>query len=452
VVKSQFAEAVRRQGEGRLEQAIQLYTAVLRQAPHLALAWGNLGVALRALGKQGAAVACLRRAVALQEDPGMFSNLGNALRATGDLDASVAAHERALALDPERGQSLYNMALAVRDRDDCARALDLFDRAIVHGYTKPEVYWDRALTNLTAGNFAPGFADYHTRWQLPESPPFHTDIPDWDGGDLDGKSLFVYAEQGFGDTIQFARYLPRLKEKGGRIFFEVQPELTRLMAASGVTDGVTLTERGAPLPAVDVKVALMTLPHIFGTTLETVPGETPYLGPPADAKAARLVLPRLPGIRLTGALAWAGRPTHKNDRNRSLALEVLSPLLELADIRFVSVQKGAPAKAIGALGLQALLADGDPVLGDFADTAVLLSQCDLVISVDTAVAHLAGALGRPVWVLLPAVADWRWLLHRTDNPWYPSMRLYRQAHNSGWDAVIAAVRDDLAGYGKTQAN
>ncbi|MDA0655826.1 MAG: hypothetical protein O2912_05395, partial [Proteobacteria bacterium] len=297
-----------------------------------------------------------------------------------------------------------------------------------------------------AGDLETGFADYNYRWRLPESPPLHTDIADWDGGDLKGRSLLVYAEQGLGDSIQFIRYLPLLQAKGGRIVLEIQPELKRLVAASAVTDNVEIIERDKKLPAVDIKVPLLTLAHIFKTNLANIPNNVPYLTPPEDGAVARLAIKPAAGNRLTVGINWAGKPTHKNDHNRSIDLASLTALLDFADIRFVSLQKGPRAHDIAHLGLQPLLFNYDGLLQDFADTSALMQGVDLLITVDTSVAHLAGALGRPVWVLIPEVPDWRWMKNRTDSPWYPSMKLYRQEKSGDWGKTIAQIKADLVGF------
>ena len=447
VIQSQFDAAVKSQRAGNLEHAVQLYGLVVRQEPDFATAWGNMGVALRALGKFDAALRCLVRSVALKPgDAGMVSNLGNAQRAVGNFQAALDVHERAIALDPERGQSHYNSAIVTRDVGNFEAAQAGFEKAIDLGYAPPQLYWDRALCHLMAGDLETGFADYNYRWRLPESPPLHTDIADWDGGDLKGRSLLVYAEQGLGDSIQFIRYLPLLQAKGGRIVLEIQPELKRLVAASAVTDNVEIIERDKKLPAVDIKVPLLTLAHIFKTNLANIPNNVPYLTPPEDGAVARLAIKPAAGNRLTVGINWAGKPTHKNDHNRSIDLASLTALLDIADIRFVSLQKGPRAHDIAHLGLQPLLFNYDGLLQDFADTSALMQGVDLLITVDTSVAHLAGALGRPVWVLIPEVPDWRWMKNRTDSPWYPSMKLYRQEKSGDWGKTIAQIKADLVGF------
>ncbi|MGY9105987.1 MAG: tetratricopeptide repeat protein, partial [Alphaproteobacteria bacterium] len=201
------------------------------------------------------------------DDAGMVSNLGNAQRAVGNLQAALEVHKRAIALDPERGQSHYNSAIVTRDVGNFEAAQAGFGKAIELGYAPAQLFWDRALCHLMAGELETGFADYHYRWRLPESPPLHTDIADWDGDDLKGRSLLVYAEQGLGDSIQFIRYLPLLQAKGGRIVLEIQPELKRLVAVSAVGENVEIIERDKKLPPVDLKVPLLTLPHIFKANL-----------------------------------------------------------------------------------------------------------------------------------------------------------------------------------------
>ncbi|HAT35205.1 MAG TPA: hypothetical protein DCS82_05785 [Rhodospirillaceae bacterium] len=444
LIQDRFDAAVSCQKSGKLADAVEHYREVVRLAPDFGIAWGNLGVALRALGKAEESLRCLKHAVANKpDDPGMWSNLGNAQRAVGNLAAAADAHNRAIELDRTRGQSHYNCALTLRDLGDFDAAENSFDLALEHRYDKPQLHWDRALGRLMAGDLAAGFADYHYRWQLPDIPAQHPDIEEWDGDDLAGRTLLVHAEQGLGDSIQFARYLPMLRDKGGAVVFEVQPELVRLMRGNAISEGVEIIARGEKLPPVDVKIALLTLPHIFQTRVETVPAEIPYLTSVSESGEPTPALLPENCQRATVGVCWAGRPIHKNDHNRSLDLGLLAPLLAFTDLRFVSLQKGERAHDISTHGMQAQLFDCDGLIGDFADTARLMTEIDLVITVDTAVAHLAGAMERPVWVLVPHVADWRWMMGSNESPWYPSMRLYRQKRFGEWREVIEQVAREL---------
>lgn len=263
--------------------------------------------------------------------------------------------------------------------------------------------------------------------------------PRWDGGNVAGKRILLTREQGFGDTVHAVRYAALLAERGAEVIVQCQPPLTRLVAtAPGVS---AVVAEGSAAPPFDLHASLLDLPGLFGTTLETIPAQVPYLHPPdvtepEDAGKA--------GRPLRIGLAWAGKPSHNNDANRSAALETFLPLFEVPGARFYSLQIGERSADIAALGIGAMLTDVSGRIGDFLDTARLMTQLDLVISVDTAVVHLAGALARPIWVLLPHAPDWRWMLGRDDSPWYPTMRLYRQPAPRDWAPVIAAIKGDLA--------
>ena len=441
-VARRFGAALRDHRAGRLPEAIAGYRHVLRLAPGHASAWINLGVALRASGHAEEAVACLRRGVQLKpDDAGVCSNLGNALRAVGRLREASTWHRRALALDPGRGQAHYNFALACRDLGELDEALAHLARAEAAGYRSPELHWDWALTLLLAGDLKRGFIAYEWRWKLPDNPPRFVDAPRWQGEDLADRALLVHAEQGFGDTIQFVRYLPLLASRGGKLLFECQTPLLRLFRDSPALAGVELFPRDAPLPRFDFQAPLLSLPRLLGTTADSIPAAVPYLTPPRGKRRPASNA----GLRV--GIAWAGKPSHRNDRNRSVDLARFRPLLDLPGIRFVSLQQGAAAAAIAELDWASRLEALDPPPVDFAETAAAMMQLDLVITVDTAVAHLAGALARPVWTLLPFAADWRWQTLRTDSPWYQTMRLFRQARPGDWTEVFqrvhAALRDRL---------
>ena len=265
-------------------------------------------------------------------------------------------------------------------------------------------------------------------------------LPLWQGEELAGRTLYVYAEQGMGDTLQFARFLPLAARRGARIIFDCQPELLRLLA--NFPELATLRTEGSPLPAADFHLPLMSLPHRLGITLATLPAPARYIGaPPASAGPP---LPRPPGTRLAIGIVWAGRPQHTNDHNRSITIEHFLTLCALPGVALYSLQKGPRAGDIAELGAQSLVRDLGPQIKDFADTARLIMQLDVVITIDTAVAHLAGALGRRTFVLLPFTPDWRWLGGREDSPWYPSLRLFRQQAPRDWKGVMQRVRDTLA--------
>lgn len=434
-----FAKAIEQHQAGRMERAIELYRHLVTQFPAYAPAWNNLGVALRATDKFAAAASALRRGTALNgEDAGAWSNLGNALRAIGEYEEAAKAHDKSLALDPSAGRVHYNRALVKRDLGQLEAAISGFADAEARGFKSSEMFWDRALTFLVSGDLERGFREYEWRWQLPESPPRYSDIPAWDGEDFEGKTLLVHTEQGFGDAIQFLRYLPLAAARGGKVIYECPPPLMRLVHNSPLSENIELVEQGTPGLQGDYQVALLSLARVFKTALESIPSDGPYLEPLSDGPTLQVPAD---GPRI--GLVWAGKPTHKNNRNRSITLETLLPLLELPEFRFVGLQKGDGADQPQTLGADALVINIGERMRDFADTASILKQLDLLISVDTSVVHLAGALGVPAWALIPYSPDWRWLYGRDDTPWYDSVRLFRQNTARDWPEVIARVMSAL---------
>ena len=319
-----------------------------------------------------------------------------------------------------------------------------YDRAIVLNPDYPGAHYNKALAQLLAGDYEAGFKAYEWRWRWERFPSTRPQLaaPRWEGEPRRRETVMLWGEQGTGDVIQFVRYAAMANPLCGRVVVACQSSLHRLIASAPGVDGVL--ERGAredggrPIAA---WAPLLSLPRLLGTTLETVPSTVPYLAPPTGA--VETWRHRLAGPGLKVGLTWAGNPKHRNDRNRSLPLAALTALARVPGVRLCALQKGPqaveaesppPGMAIEALG---------PALGDFAETAAAIAVLDLVIAVDTAVAHLAGALGRPVWCLVPYAPDFRWLLGRADSPWYPSLRLFRQPAPGDWPAVIDAVATAL---------
>jgi hypothetical protein len=292
---------------------------------------------------------------------------------------------------------------------------------------------------LLHGDFEHGWPEYEWRWKTRDFSsgrrPFTQ--PQWDGGSLNGRTILLHAEQGLGDTLQFIRYAPLVAEAAGNIVVECPAPLKRLLRHS--LRQVPVLSKGEPLPPFDIHCPMLSLPLACRTTLANIPRQVPYLN--ADSELAAHWQGKLVSQRelLKVGLAWAGNKAHKNDRHRSIELSTLAPLGEVPHVSFISLQKGEPAKQATRAPAGITLFDWSNELGDFADTATLIANLDLIISVDTAVAHLAGAMGKPVWTLLPFVPDWRWLLEREDSPWYPTMRLFRQSAPGDWSGVITRV-------------
>ncbi len=386
------------------------------------------------------------RALAMRPDFAQaYGNRANALVELNRLAEALADYDRAIAIKPY-ASALANRGLALNYLDRRDEALDNFDRAIALDPDLAEAYWNKALLCLSLGDFEQGWPAYEWRWRgATELKPRGFTQPQWHGENLNGKTILLHAEQGYGDTIQFARYLPMVAQKGGNILFELPDSLRPLI---GDVDGLAGMYRvGDTLPPFDLHCPLLSLPIAFGTTVATIPARVPYLRTPRErsetwqARLAPIARPRV-------GLVWSGKPTHKNDHNRSIALARLEPWLSVGDVQFVSLQREYREADIPDLNRLPILRFED-ALTDFADTAALMSELDLVIAVDTAVAHLAGALGRPLWLLLSHIQDWRWLRGRTDSPWYPTARLFRQPQSGDWDEVIARVAEELAAFAKS---
>ena len=422
------------QTQGRLDEAVHCYRKALSLNPRSAPAHGNLGLALQFLGCFEEAAESLKRALAL--DPGIaiaHTNLGNVRQAQGRLAEAVACHELALAIEPMNPEAYSNLGGVLDLQGKLTESIAAYDGALA---LKPDfavALFNRSLLRLRRGDFVLGLPDYEHRWHLNKRRDFSE--PQWHGEPLRGARILLYPEQGLGDTVQFLRYVPLVQAAGGQVILEVQPQMRRL--AAELSDVTEIICPGEPLPAFNWHCPLMSLPLAFGTTLDTIPARVPYLTIPQETDTACAIAGKECGLRV--GIAWAGSPGHMRDRFRSIPPELLKPLFGLVGAQFFSLQLGSAATA-ELISVGASVIDLAPKIEDMADTAALIARLDLVIAVDTAVAHLAGALGKPVWVMLPLVPDWRWLLDREDSPWYPTMRLFRQSMLGDWVSVVAAVR------------
>ena len=419
----------------RLDEAIRGYTKALVLNPAYAEAYANLGVALRARGRIEAAVACYRRSIAVNaEIPDVFSNLGNALRDLGRHETAIEAHENAVRLAPRSAHAVYNLGLVLRDLGRLTLAIECFDRALALRPDYLDCAWDRALTLLMAGDLDAGFAAYECRRGRPNWPRSNVRRPAWDGSPLDGRVLLVRPEPGISDLIQFVRYVPLLDAAGGRVVVGCPPDLARLFATVPGVRQIVI--EGTRRPSLDVHVAMLDLPGLMGTTLESVPAAVPYVAAP---ELQNVHLPAPVGTHLKVGIAWDGPPANPRDRGRVCPLRPFVDLLDLPGIAFYGLASGAAAaEDIAAAASEALITPVGDRLEDFADTAAAVAQLDLVVAVDSPLVHIAGALARPVWTLLPFAADWRWLTDRDDSPWYPTMRLYRQVQPGDWADVFRA--------------
>ena len=406
------------------------------------------GVALLELNRAGEALKDFERVLAAE--PQHFEalgNYGNALIKLNRPQEAVAAYDRALVKAPANPQLLTNRAVALRRLDRPQEALMSASRALVGNPGFAQARFVESVARLTLGEFAAGWRGYESRWSvgLLASQRRGFTVPLWLGEQtpqlrLAGKTILLHAEQGFGDTLQFVRYASRVAACGAaRVLLEVQRELKPLV--QGMAGVGEVVARGDPLPAFDLHCPLMSLPLAFGTELTTVPADIPYIAPSPEKVAAWAA--RLPRRGPLVGVAWSGERGHDNDLNRSIALAALAPVLSVAGITFVSLQHDLRASDEPALQSLPGLFRPQPGFGDFADTAAVVSLMDAVIAVDTAVAHLAGAMAKTLFLLLPFAADFRWLRERADSPWYPTARLYRQPAFGDWPSAIAGLRQDL---------
>lgn len=436
-----FQEAMKHHESGDLTAAIETYNRILRANPSAHDALNNLGVALRATGQREAAVVAYRRLLSIRRPTAStMVNLGNVLRELGQFDECVSAFDQALALDPKARGALFGMGLVSRDRNWLTQSLSYFDRALEHAPNDPDLNWDRAQTLLRMGDYERGFEAYEWRWKLERNKPRTFNKPAWDGSPLKDKTLLLYGEQGFGDAIQFARFIPLLAKAHKReVTLEVRPELVRLF--EGQLSGVKqVVARGEDLPAYDCHLPLLSLPRFLKTTLNRVPNQ-PYLKP----KGVLVSIPKSTKGMLNIGLAWAGSPTQANDRNRTFSLSAALPLLEQTRCRFFSLQKGEAAAEIDGLGVGHTITPIGPMLRDFADTSAIIEKLDLVITADTSVAHLAGAMGKPVWIALSVFHDWRYDATGSISTWYPSARVFRQETPGEWRSVFERMAVNLNG-------
>jgi len=403
------------------------------------------GAALHDLRRYEEAVASYQKALESAPKIGeIHNNLGNSLLALGRFTEAADSFFRAagiLATSPvplaARATALQALGKIAEAETECRKAIQL-DHAFA------AAHWNLALNLLLQGRYEEGWQEYEWRWRKPDftSPCRHTDIPLWDGSPLEGKTILLHAEQGFGDAIQFIRYAPLVAERCGTVIIECHPQLLRLFqCVAGVQSVVPF---GAVLPPFSCQAPLLSLPGIFGTTLQNIPSAHPYLTPSAELRLKWSTLLSSFPMNIRVGAVWAGKKYP--DPLRSCHLAELAPLLSAKNVIFFSLQMGEEAKHVN-FPLSAMnLVDLTGMIDDFADTAALIEQLDLVITIDTAVAHLAGALGKPVYLLLPFAPDWRWLLERNDSPWYPNTQIFRQKQPGGWAEVIIRVQSAVEAF------
>jgi tetratricopeptide (TPR) repeat protein len=435
----------------KLDEAVACFRRTLELKPNDAEVHNNLGIVLNDQGKPDEAIACFHRALELM--PGFLeahNNLGVTLNGQGKPEEAMACYRRALELKPDYVPAHNNLGNALMNAGKLDEAIACYRRALELEPDYAEAHSNRSLASLLMGNFEDGWSEYDWRWKANNFAQPVFSQPLWDGRPLEGRAILLYAEQGLGDTIHFVRYAAQVKQRGGSVVVKCpRPLLYLLRSCAGID---RLVAEGEELPPFGVQAPLLSLPGIFHTTLENLPATVPYLYAEPDlVQRWQQELDRLAGFKI--GIAWQGSRKHPKDRDRSIPLGCFEPLARCCGVRLLSLQKHSGTEQIQEVAQRFPIIDLasrlDEASGAFMDTAAVMKTLDLVITCDTAVAHLAGALGVPVWVALPLVPDWRWLLDRSDSPWYPTMRLFRQESHGDWPGVFrrieVALGERLAG-------
>lgn len=474
-----LAIARKHQQDGDLIQAERLYGQVLLTDPENAEAPWLLGLVAQDLGQLDQAVAALRRAVALRpghaerhlrlgnclfaqerlaeaaacyrqalrirpDSAEAHTNLGSTLQAQGKLEEATACHRQALRLNPGFVDARFNLGNAAREQGRYAEAADCYTEVLRRQADFAGAHLNLGMTLLVLGRFAEGWPHYEWRWHCGQPAPRPFPQPAWDGAPLHGRTILLHAEQGWGDTLMFVRYAARVQQAGGRVVLEGPAPLLRLLASVPGVD--VLVARGTAPPDFDVHAGLLSLPGLFGTTPATLPAQVPYLAADTGLREHwRRALGPAHAFRV--GIAWQGDPTYRWDRQRSVPLYHFAPLAAVDGVRLYSLQKGPGTEQLrevaGRFAVDDLGHSLDEAAGAFMDTAAIMMNLDLVIAADTAVAHLAGALGVPVWLVLPKFPHWPWMLDREESPWYPTMRLFRQRGPGDWCEVFGRVAQAL---------
>jgi tetratricopeptide (TPR) repeat protein len=433
---------------GRFESAINEYRYALQLSSTHVGAHTNMANALHALDRSDEAIAHYLQALTINPDAvEAHVNLGNVLHDIGRVDEACLHYQRALALDPGYVEAHINFGALLETMDRPLEAMEQFEQALALTPAHAEAHVAKGLGLLRRGQFASGWQSYEWRWALKDfvQQKVHLSQPRWNGESLSGRRILLYAEQGLGDCLQFFRYIPLVIAAGGVIILEIPPALMRLGEALPGIEKLVVS--GQPLPPFDCYCPLMSLPLPCATNYSTIPSEVPYLTVPhqAEQKASSYKWPA-EGLRV--GLVWAGNMKHKKDKSRSIPLTTFRSLFHLEGVHLFSLQIGKPLEQLS--GATGVIADLAPLISDMADTAAYVAQLDLVISVDTSVAHLAGALAKPIWILLAHHADWRWFTGRDHSPWYPTAKLFRQETPGNWNEVVDRVAEELTSLSKMQ--
>ena len=426
---------------GNHHAAVVLMRRSIQSDPENYIFWNDLGNIFFNQGDREAAIGAYQKALQLnQQCAESFSNLGALYYKDGEYAAGRNMLEQALAIRPRYPDALYNLGNVLAAMGKYQKAAARYEQAVRLRPEHGSSHFNLGITRLLLGDMKHGWPDWEWRWRSTQAAfQRHFAEPRWTGEMLGGRRILLYAEQGIGDTLQFLRYLDPVAARGGHIVLEVQEPLVTLLQHHPAVE--TVIAHGKSLPAFDLQCSLMSLGSIFKTTVSTIPPLDSFL------KASNRGKTSTPGKPVQVGLVWAGNPAHERDQHRSMSLQALAPLLKVDGVQWHSLQHGSPANQLIEAAIQSPTFAGISNLGSsfhsFADTAQAMHQLDLVITIDTSVAHLAGSIGKPVWIMLPCHPDWRWLLKRRDSPWYPSARLFRQPQPGDWTPVVDAIKSEL---------
>jgi len=372
------------------------------------------------------------------EEPGIHLGMANSHQLLGDIASAEACLEKELMVSPDSAQAAVNLGWILEEQNRAPEALMQYRKALYYNPNHPDLRWNHGLTCLMLGDYTRGWRDYEFRWKARNKQKPTYKKPEWKGDALDGRSLLLYTEQGFGDTIMFLRFAQQMGQGHNRIILECQPQLKRLLSTQPELEHVVAN--GEKLPSYDLQAPLMSLPRLLKVTRENDFHSQAYLSP--DELSIAPIPEAKPGHKKV-AVTWSSAPHSEIKEKKTVPYTKFCKLFNTPNCTFYSLQINADATAVTDMNRRSNVHDLQDSISDFADSAKIISQTDLVISVDTAVAHLAGALGKPTWTLLPFAADWRWRLHRTDTPWYPSMRLFRQDKPGHWDDLMEEINHCL---------
>ncbi len=428
--------------KGQIDNAIISYQKAIEFNPNIVDSYDNLGTALIKKKQFDEAISCYQKA--LQVNPNsadIYNSLGVVFHKKRQYDQAIIYYKKALQLNSKFALAYCNIAKALYQIGQIEEAVIYYKKTLILEPNLSDAHHNMALSLLLSGDFEQGWKEYEWRKKLTNIYDRDFSQPLWNGSDISGLTILLHAEQGFGDTIQFIRYAPLVAQRGARVIVECMKELRSLIRN---VEGIDyILTRGEQLPKFDMHCPLPSLPLLFNTNMESIPANIPYF------TANTILVQRWRGkihndkSKLKIGLTWLGNPNHVNDETRSCSPKIFLPFDNLANITFYSLQKRMSTEGIENLPKGIKLVDYTKEINDFSDTAAIIENLDLVISVDTSVAHLAGALGKPAWILLPFVPDWRWLLNREDSPWYPTIRLFRQPSLGDWGSIITKIKDEL---------